>query len=94
MIKDVEFFLGASQLFCIPQLRILGLALNPIFNKVIWFSGVQLHEFFVYIEYDPTVRIRIGKDLFPICWLLFCPINSVLCLTEALQFYEVPFVDS
>ena len=36
----------------------------------------------------------IGKDLFLICWLLFCPIDSVLCLTEALQFYEVPFVNS
>ena len=26
--------------------------------------------------------------------LLFCSIASVLCLTEALQFYEVPFVNS
>jgi hypothetical protein len=34
--------LGASQPFCIPQLRILCLALYPIFNKVIWFSGVWL----------------------------------------------------
>ena len=24
----------------------------------------------------------------------FCSIDSVLCLTEALQFYEVPFVNS
>ena len=32
MIKDVEhFFSGNSQPFCIPQLRILCLALNPIF---------------------------------------------------------------
>jgi hypothetical protein len=31
MIKDVEHFLGASQAFCIPQLRILYLALYPIF---------------------------------------------------------------
>jgi hypothetical protein len=36
MIKDVEhFFSGASQPFGIPQLRILCLALNPIFNGVI-----------------------------------------------------------
>ena len=34
--------LGASQLIIIPQLRILCLALCPIFfkNRVIWFSGV------------------------------------------------------
>jgi hypothetical protein len=36
----------------------------------------------------------VGKDLFPIFWLSFCLTDSVLCLTEALQFYEVPFVNS
>jgi hypothetical protein len=50
--KDVEhYFLGASQPFGIPQLRILCLALYPIFNRVICFSGVQPLEFFVYIGY-------------------------------------------
>jgi hypothetical protein len=49
MTKDVEhFFKGASHPFCIPQLRILCLALYPIFNRVIWFSRVQLLEFFEY----------------------------------------------
>jgi hypothetical protein len=37
MTKDVEHFLGASQPFGIPQLKILCLALYPIFNRVIWF---------------------------------------------------------
>jgi hypothetical protein len=35
MIKDVEHFSGTSQPFSIPQLRILCLALYPIFNGVI-----------------------------------------------------------
>jgi hypothetical protein len=36
MIKDVEhFFSGAFQPFCIPQLKILCLALKTIFNGVI-----------------------------------------------------------
>jgi hypothetical protein len=35
MVKDVGHFLGASQPFDIPQLRILCLALYPIFNRVI-----------------------------------------------------------
>jgi hypothetical protein len=35
MIKDVEHFSGASQPFGISQLRILRLALEPIFNGVI-----------------------------------------------------------
>jgi hypothetical protein len=51
MINDVEHFLVASQPFGIPQLRILCLALYPIFNRVIWFCGVQLLEFFIYIGY-------------------------------------------
>jgi hypothetical protein len=52
MIKDIEhFFSSASQPFGIPQLRILCLALCPIFNGVIGIFGVQLLELFVYIGY-------------------------------------------
>ena len=69
--------LGASQPFGTPQLRIVCLALYPIFNRVICFSGVYLLEFFVY------TRCWIDKELFPICWLPFCPIESVFCLIEA-----------
>jgi hypothetical protein len=53
--------------------------LFPIFNMVIWFSGLQLLELFGYY---PSIRCRIGKGLFPICWLPFCPIGKGL--TEAL----------
>jgi hypothetical protein len=85
--------LGVSQPFSIPQLRIFCLALNPIFNRVIWLSELYLLEFFVYIGNKPSLRCRIGKDLFPICVLLFCPIDSALDLTEAFQSYEAPFVN-
>jgi hypothetical protein len=51
MITGVEQFLGASQTFGIPQLRILCLVLYPIFNRVLWFSGVQLLELFIHIGY-------------------------------------------
>jgi hypothetical protein len=37
MIKDAEHFLSASQPLDIPQLRILCLALYPIFNRDICF---------------------------------------------------------
>jgi hypothetical protein len=43
---------------------------------------------------DISLPIRIGKGPFPICWWPFCLIDSVFCLTEALQFYEVPFFNS
>ena len=49
--KDVEPFFNASKPFSIPQLRILCLALYPIFNRVIWFSEVQLLSFFIYTGY-------------------------------------------
>ena len=32
-----------------------------------------------------------GKIFFSLCWLLFCPNDSVLCLTEAFQLYQIPF---
>jgi hypothetical protein len=92
--KDVEHSISAFQSFHIPQLRILFLTVYPSFNRIIYFSGVELLEFFAYIGHEASIRLRIIKDLFPICWLPFCLIDSVLCLTEALQFSEVPFVHS
>jgi len=53
-------------------------------------SGSAMFNFLRNLQTD----FQNGKDLFPICWLLFCPTDSVFCLTETLQFYEVPFVDS
>ena len=50
-LRMLNIFSSAFQPFSIPQLRILCLELYPIFNRFIWFSGVQLLEFFIYIEY-------------------------------------------
>jgi hypothetical protein len=48
-----------------------------------------------YLKIIPVEkRFMIGKDLFPIYRLPFCLIESFLCLAEALQFYEVPLVNS
>ena len=92
MIFCWSIFLGASQPSIISQLRILYLALYPIFNQ-----GLLKSNFFnclyICIGYQPPVVFRIGKDLLPIWWLPFYLNDSVLYLTEALQFYEVPFVN-
>jgi hypothetical protein len=45
------------------------------------------------LDISPLSDVGGGKDLFQICWLPFCPIDSACCLTEALQFYEIPFVN-
>jgi hypothetical protein len=39
-LRVLNITLGASQLFVIPQVKIFCLALYPIFNNVIGFSGV------------------------------------------------------
>jgi hypothetical protein len=46
------------------------------------------------LDISPLSDLGLIKIFFPICWWHFCLIGSVLCLTEALKLYEVPFVDS
>ena len=36
------------------------------------------------LDISPLPGFRVGEDPFPICWLTFCPFDSVLCLTETL----------
>ena len=60
--------------------------LYPIFNRVIWFSGVQLLEFFIYIGYQLPIGLKIAKDLFTICWLPFYLIDSVFALQKLCNF--------
>jgi len=43
---------------------------------------------------SPLSEVGLMKIFFPIFTLLICPIDSVLCLTEAFQFYEIPFINS
>ena len=95
IIKDVEHFFrcfSAIQYSSVENFFV-QLCLYPIFNGVIWFSGVQLLEFFIYIGSQSPIRFRIDKDLFQICLLPFCLTNSILCLTEAQQFHQVSFVN-
>ena len=51
------------------------------------FIAVSLLEFFIYFGYQPSVRCRASEYLFQICRLLFCPIGSVLCLTQTFEFH-------
>jgi hypothetical protein len=86
MNKNVEQLLGAFHPFIIPQLRILCLALFPMFKKCYLFLW-SLTSWVLGIYWIlASIRFRIGKDLFPICRLPFCLINTVFCLTEACNF--------
>jgi hypothetical protein len=92
MIKDVGHFFKCFSALWYSSFE------NSLFSSVphflIGLFGFLESNFLRYI-YDITpIGFRIGKDPFPICWLSFCHIESVLCLTETLQFFEVPFVYS
>ena len=53
---------GASQSFSILQLRILCLALYPIFSRVIWSSGVHLLEIYI-LDISPLSDLGLAKIL-------------------------------
>jgi hypothetical protein len=46
------------------------------------------------LDISPLSDLGLVKILFQSVGDLFCLIDGVFCLTEALQFYEVPFVNS
>jgi hypothetical protein len=68
---------------------------SSVLRFLIWLFG-SLESYFLSSLYMLDISllsdIGFGKDHFPICGLLFCPIDSILCFTEALKFYGVPFV--
>jgi hypothetical protein len=51
MIKDVEHFFRCFSPILYSSVQNSLFISVPHFNGVIWFSGVQLLEFFVYIGY-------------------------------------------
>ena len=64
------------------------------------FSSMRLAQYnselchrFLQGKYQSLTKPLLGKDPFPIYWWPFCLIDSIFCPTEALQFYEIPFVD-
>jgi hypothetical protein len=56
-----------------------------------WISFVKVLPRLLCSGFNFVVSL---KHIFLIYWLPFCSIDSVLCLTEALQFYQVPLVNS
>ena len=94
MIKDVEHFFRCFSVIWYSSVE------NYLFSSVPHF----LIGLFGFLESSFLSSLYIldiyplsdvgSVNLFPICWVPFCLIDSVLCLIETLQFYEVPFVNS
>jgi ABC-type Fe3+-siderophore transport system permease subunit len=81
-------FLSASQPFVIPQLRIF------LFSSIHHFFLIRLFIFLFFNFLSSLYILDISHLLDLGLVKVFGLIDGVLCLTEALQFYEVPFVDS
>jgi hypothetical protein len=72
---------------------------NSLFSNIPYFLiglfGILEVSFLssLYIlDISPLLDVGWVKIFFPICSLLICLIDSVLCFTEAFQFHEVPFI--
>jgi hypothetical protein len=95
MIKDVEHFFRCfsalqyssveNSLFSSVPHIFIGLFGSPEFN---FLSSLYI------LDISPLSDLGLVKIFSQSVGLPFCPIDSVLCLTEVLQFYEVPFVNS
>ena len=94
MIKNVENFFSCFSAIWNSSLEISLFSSVPhfLFGLFDFLESIFLSSLYI-LDISP-IWFRIGKDPLPICWLSFCFIDSVFCLTEALQFYEFPFVDS
>jgi len=61
-----------------------------------WFDFLVvcfLSSLYIFVI-SPLSDVGLVKNFFPIYWLLICPIDYVLCQTEAFQFHEVIFINS
>ena len=84
MTKDAEHFF-----WCLSAIQDSSaensLALYCIFNRFICFLGIQLLESYI-LNISPLSDVRLVKIFSQSVGCSFCPIDTVLCLTEAFSF--------
>ena len=66
----------------------------PFINRLIDFLEYSFLSSLFILDICPLSDLGLVKILSQSVGGFFCLIDSVFCLTEALQFYEIPFVNS
>ena len=93
--NNIKLFFVSWSSDNIPLLRICMPLLSRSF---VWMRSSFLSSF-IYFGHHASFRCSVCKDLFPLytmllfIYLFFGPDNSVLRLTEAIQFCEAPFIN-
>ena len=89
----VTISLSISQTFEMFLLRILYLKLYAILIGLFVLLMSSFLSSLCISDIRPLSDVELVKITLPGCRLLICPINSVLCLKDAFQFHEVPFIN-
>ena len=92
-LRVLNISLSASQPFTIPHLRILCLAPYPFLIGLFGSLESNFLSSFHILNISPLPDVELVKVFSQFVGCLFV-LLTVLCLTEALQFYEAPFINS
>jgi hypothetical protein len=93
--NDFEYFFRCFSAIC--ESSVMNPQISSIPNFLIglfdfwWLASWVLYIFWILVVFQMW---GLGKIFFPICRLLICLIDYVLCLTKALQFHEDPVINS
>jgi hypothetical protein len=93
IMKDFEhFFRSFSAIQDFSVVKSWFSSIPHILIGLFGFLDINFLSSLYILDISSLSDVGLVKTFFPICKLLICLINYVLCLTEAFQFHEVPFI--
>ena len=86
------YLLNCVSVTCVSSFENSVISLSQ-FNLIIFSLDVQgLFSTLYFLNINPSANCLIGKDFFPLCRLLVCWNQCILCIVEAFQLQEFPFI--
>jgi hypothetical protein len=94
MIKDVELFFKCFSAFRDSSVdNSLLSSVPPFLIRLLDCLESNFLRSLYILDTSPLLDVGLVKIFSESCRLPYCPIDSILCLTEAFQFHEVPFIN-